>query len=147
MAGYSGTPLVRKLGIKPNSELAIINEPKGYRNLIVPIPAGVRIKSKATVKTDLVHIFPTNKKELTRVLKSLLKQTAPKVSIWVSWPKKSSGIVSEVTEDIIREIALPLGLVDIKVCAVDETWSALKLVLRKEKRANKSLKPSPEVRL
>jgi hypothetical protein len=134
MAGYSGTPLAKKLGIQPNAELFVYNKPKEYEQLIGPMPEGVKIVSKMTKTTDLIHMFSSNKLELANVLKTTMEQMKPNAAIWVSWPKKSSKVATDITEDIIREIALPMGLVDIKVCAVDETWSGLKLVIRKKNR-------------
>jgi len=134
MAGYSGVPLTKKLGILANSELVIINEPQEFRRLIKPIPEGVRVEARVTKGTDMVHIFATSKNRLSESLQLCVKQMARDAVIWVSWPKKSSQMRSDVSENVIREIALPLGLVDIKVCAIDETWSGLKLVIRKEKR-------------
>ncbi len=134
MAGYSTTALTKKLGILPNSELVIMNEPQEFRRLIKPIPEGVRVEARVTKRTNMVHIFATSKNRLGESLQLCITQIAQDAVIWVSWPKKSSKMKSDVTENIIREIALPLGLVDIKVCAIDETWSGLKLVVRKEKR-------------
>ena len=134
MAGYSQTPLIKKLGIKANSELVIINEPEDFRRLITPLPEGARIVSRVSKKTDMIHIFTAGKSHLAGLLRTCLKQMAHHAVVWVSWPKKSSMKESEITEETIREIALPLGLVDIKVCAVDEVWSGLKLVVRKENR-------------
>ena len=134
MAGYSGVPLTKKLGILANSELVIINEPQEFRRLIKPISEGVRVEARVTKGTDMVHIFATSKNRLSESLQLCVKQMARDAVIWVSWPKKSSQMRSDVSENVIREIALPLGLVDIKVCAIDETWSGLKLVIRKEKR-------------
>lgn len=134
MAGYSGTPLVRKLGIKSDFVLSVINPPDDYSQLVSPLPDGVTIQSIATGELDLAHIFTTSRSELygeVRRMRDLIKQDG---MIWVSWPKKASKVTTDVTEDVVREIALPLGLVDVKVCAVDEIWSGLKLVIRKELR-------------
>jgi hypothetical protein len=133
-AGYSGTPLARKLGFKPGQNVALLGEPPGYRKLLAPLPEGVTFTSKIGKTSDVVHLFTTSRAELARVLGSCRKTLAADASIWVSWPKKASKVATDITEDTIRELALPLGLVDIKVCAVDETWSGLKLVLRKELR-------------
>ena len=133
-AGYSGTPLAKKLGIKPGQNVALLGEPAGFPKMLAPLPAGVTFTAKIVKTSDVVHLFTTSKAELAKVLASCLKTLAPDASIWVSWPKKASKVPTDVTEDTIREVALPIGLVDIKVCAVDETWSGLKLVLRKELR-------------
>ena len=98
------------------------------------LPAGVQVAPQITGHTDIVHIFSTTKEELSQALRTCLKKMRPDGMIWVSWPKKSSKVPTDITEDTIREVALPLGFVDIKVCAVDDVWSGLKLVIRKEKR-------------
>ena len=129
MAGYSGTPLAKKLGIKETSVLAPVHAPTNYRELLEPLPA-VRFVKKPDAKTDIVHLFVTKKEELSRSLADYRKALKPDAAIWVSWPKKSAKMPTDITEDVIRDVALPLGFVDIKVCAVDEVWSGLKLVLR-----------------
>jgi hypothetical protein len=134
VAGYSSTPLAKKLGIKPGANVVAVGEPKGYRELLVPIPPAVRFQSRADAATDLVHVFTTQRSGLARMLASYRKKLNPSAAIWVSWPKKSAKVPTDITEDVVREIALPLGFVDIKVCAVDEVWSGLKLVVRKELR-------------
>jgi hypothetical protein len=134
MAGYSGTPLARKLGIKEGSRIFLLNAPGNYLQLVAPLPAGVQGAPQITSHTDIVHIFSTKKEELSKALRISLKKMRPDGMIWVSWPKKSSKVPTDITEDTIREVALPLGLVDIKVCAVDDVWSGLKLVIRKENR-------------
>jgi len=130
MAGYSGTPLAKKLGIKESATVAAVHAPANYRELLEPLPASVRFVKKADAKTDVVHLFTTKKDELSRALVDYRKSLKPDAAIWVSWPKKSSKVPTDITEDVIRDVALPLGFVDIKVCAVDDTWSGLKLVLR-----------------
>src|SRR5437763_4641203 len=126
MAGYSGTPLAKKLGIKEDSRVFAVAEPKNYRALLAPLPAGVEFASKMSRDTDVVHIFSTARKDLTATLRGVLKTLRPDAAIWVSWPKKNAKVPTDITEDVIREVALPMGLVDVKVCAVDETWSGLK---------------------
>lgn len=133
-AGYSGTPLFKKLGIKSGFRVKTKNTPKNYLDLIAPIPSGVKVSPRLRGSIDIWHLFTSSKSELTKVLVAALGEIQQAGSIWVSWPKKSSGVPSEITEDTIREVALPLGLVDVKVCAVDSTWSGLKLVIRKELR-------------
>jgi hypothetical protein len=132
--GYSGTPLVKKLGIKASCRLAVIDEPADYERLLAPLPAGVEIAGKAGPDVDAVHLFVTEKQKLAKQLAALRKKLAPEAAVWVSWPKKASKVPTTVTEDVIREVALPLGFVDIKVCAVTDVWSGLKLVVRKELR-------------
>lgn len=134
IAGYSGTPLAKKLGIKPGGTLFLVGAPDNYMALIAPLPDGVRIAPTLTRDVDVIHVFTTTRSRLTSGLPTYLDAMRPDAAIWVSWPKKVSKVATEVTEDVVREIALPLGLVDIKVCAVDEVWSGLKLVVRKENR-------------
>jgi hypothetical protein len=138
MAGYSGTPLAKKLGIKPGSSVFVDGAPMAYEQLLTPVPAGVKVHSAVDSSTDIVHLFSTSKAELTRALKRTLQLLRPDAAIWVSWPKKVSKMPTDITEDTIRDLAFPLGLVDIKVCAVDDIWSGLKLVIRKENRPGKS---------
>ena len=132
--GYSGTPLVKKLGIKPRSRVWAKGAPKHYKKLLGPLPAGVTISRRAGKQLDLIHYFASSRSRLRLDLKVLRARIKRDGAIWVSWPKNASGVATDLTEDGIRELALPLGLVDIKVCAVDETWSGLKLVIRKQNR-------------
>ena len=134
MAGYSGTPLAKKLGIKPGSRVLLAGEPDNYRKLIEPLPDGVTFESRLSDSTHIVHVFSAKKAELAKALKSYRAKLAADGAVWVSWPKKSAKVPTDITEDTVRELALPLGFVDIKVCAVDETWSGLKLVVRKALR-------------
>ncbi|MDP9267679.1 MAG: DUF3052 family protein [Acidobacteriota bacterium] len=133
MSGYSGTPLAKKLGLKPGM-VVVLNEPKGFRKLLTDLPAGVRFTDKAEKDSAAVLFFTTQRKEVEKLLSRLMKQLTPDGMIWMAWPKKASGVATDLTEDVMREVALPLGLVDIKVCAIDETWSGLKLVIRVENR-------------
>ena len=133
-AGYSGTPLAKKLGFKPGLRVAAVGAPAHYAKLLAPLPAGVDIAGRVGKTTDVVHLFTVSKAELAKNLAAWRKLLPPDAAIWVSWPKKASKVSTDITEDTIRAVALPMGLVDIKVCAVDETWSGLKLVLRKELR-------------
>jgi len=137
MAGYSGTPLWKKLGYKTGISAHIDGGPKNYQSLLA-LPADLHVKWLPHPKSgiELVHVFATSASELKAKLNSYRTQIVPAGVIWVSWPKKSSGVKTNITEDTIRDAALPIGLVDIKVCAVDEVWSGLKLVIRKEKRAS-----------
>lgn len=134
MVGYSGTPLAKKLGIQEGTKLHLVRAPKDYLRIIAPVPAGVKVASRMSGDIDIVHIFSTQKSQLIQALRVCLDKLKPNGAIWVSWPKKASKVTTDITEDMIREIALPVGLVDIKVCAVDEVWSGLKLVIRKENR-------------
>jgi len=133
-SGYSGTPLAKKLGIKEGFRVHARNAPRGYRKLLSPLPAGVTFAARAGAGCDLVHWFETDRGRLARDLPRFMDLIRPDKALWISWPKKSSGVPTTITEDVIREVALPLGLVDVKVCAVDETWSGLKLVIRRENR-------------
>jgi len=133
-AGYSGTPLSKKLGIKAGSNLALVGAPKDYPQLIAPIPAGVKISGGLSPATDIVHVFSTRRADLERFLISFRSKVGPDATIWVSWPKRAAKVPTDITEDVIREVALPLGLVDVKVCAVTDVWSGLKLVVRKDLR-------------
>ncbi len=133
-AGYSGTPLAKKLGIRPGSRVCPRGAPVDYATLVAPLPGDVTLSPRLAKDVDLVHLFTTKEAALRRELPRLMERIVPDGMIWVSWPKKSSGVPSEVTEDTVRAVALPLGLVDVKVCAVDETWSGLKLVIRRENR-------------
>jgi DUF3052 family protein len=135
MAGYSGTALAKKLGIKEGSRVFVVDAPKDYAKLVEPLPPDVRLVPRVDAQTDLVHIFASERKRLRGALESALAKLQPAGTIWVSWPKKASKVETDITENTVRELALPLGLVDVKVCAVDEVWSGLKLVLRKENRA------------
>jgi hypothetical protein len=137
-AGYSGTPLVKKLGIREGARVLLVNAPGNYRKLVAPLPQGVRILSRAGKDLDVVHIFADARSELERRIVTLLPSLAQDGMIWVSWPKKASKVPTDITEGTIRDVALPLGLVDVKVCAVDDTWSGLKLVIRKELRKSGS---------
>jgi hypothetical protein len=134
MAGYSATPLVKKLGIKPGMRLLPIDAPPDYFKLVAPLPDKVTIVGAAAATLDLVHVFTRRRAGLAAALKNYKAKIKPDGAIWVSWPKQASNVETDVTEDVIREIALPMGLVDIKVCAVDTTWSGLKLVIRKANR-------------
>ena len=133
MAGYSGTPLARKLGIKAESAVLPINAPTDYRKLLAPLPEGVRFISQAS-EAHIVHLFTARKAELHKTLRDLRHKIRPDSAVWVSWPKKAAKQPTDITEDTIREVALPMGYVDIKVAAFDDVWSALKLVIRKELR-------------
>ena len=135
-SGYSGTPLAKKLGIGPGCRLWLRQAPPNYAALVAPLPEGVRVVRRPGADTDLIHVFATRRAQLERALRSSLAGMRADAVLWVSWPKKSSGLASELSEDRVRELALPLGLVDVKVCAVDETWSGLKLVVRKALRAD-----------
>ncbi|MFZ2649575.1 MAG: DUF3052 domain-containing protein [Burkholderiaceae bacterium] len=134
--GYSGTPLSKKLGIKPSNRVFIFGAPDGFTELLEPMPERVVFQHRAGPDTDLAHVFVTRREELSKQLSTLRRKLNPQATLWVSWPKKASKLPTSITEDTVRELALPLGLVDVKVCAVTEVWSGLKLVVRKELRAS-----------
>lgn len=128
-AGYSGTPLAKKLGIKENSKIRLVNEPEYYFGLFTDFPFTVTVVKDKKVKKDLIHFFTKREAELRKEIINLKNEIAPNGIIWISWPKKASGVETDMNENIVRELALKNGLVDIKVCAVDEVWSGLKLVI------------------
>ena len=135
MAGYSGTPLWKKLGYRAGITARLDGAPGGYPAMLA-LPADVEVAWLPRSKTgmEFVHAFATRASRLKARLRSHRARIAPDGMIWVSWPKRSSGVATDITEDVVRDLALPLGLVDIKVCAVDEVWSGLKLVIRRELR-------------
>lgn len=132
--GYSGTPLAKKLGITPGCRILGIAAPPEYEELLAPLPEGVTFDSKAGPRIDIAHLFVTRQEDLVEQLPALRARLRPEVPVWVSWPKKASKVPTTVTEDTIREAALPIGYVDVKVCAVSAVWSGLKLVVRKSLR-------------
>src|SRR5215472_14293950 len=129
MAGYSGTPLLQKLGIKEGFRMTVLNPPKDYERLLGKLPSAVQKVKPAQKPLNFIHFFTKDRTEFEKQLGILKKVLAPDGMIWVSWPKAASKVATDVTENIIRDYALKIGLVDIKVCAVDETWSGLKLVI------------------
>jgi hypothetical protein len=131
-AGYSGTPLAKKLGIKEGCKMALYHQPEYYFNLFTDFPENVKLINKS--KVDLIHYFVKKEKQLQRDIVKLKDQIEQNGMIWISWPKKSSKVKTDITEDVVRNLALKNGLVDIKVCAVDETWSGLKLVIPVKER-------------
>jgi hypothetical protein len=132
--GYSGTPLEKELGIVAGIHVVTISAPENYAELLSPVPIGVRFAKYVSPATGLVHLFATRRAVLSKQLALLRSSIEGSCVIWVSWPKRSSKVPTDITDQTIREVALPLGLVDIKVCAVDEVWSGLRLVIRKELR-------------
>ncbi len=134
MAGYSGTPQAKKLGIRTNDIVVGIGVPANYGELLAPLPDGVVFKTTVPRGSAFVHLFVSRRADLEVQLARLRTRISETGVVWVSWAKKSSGVMTDVTENVIREVALPLGFVDVKVCAVDETWSGLKLVIRREHR-------------
>jgi hypothetical protein len=133
--GYSGTPLWKKLGVVEGTTLVALGAPAEYASWLAPLPAGARIVTRAGKSPAAVHLFTSSRAELGRSLAAWRRRIAPDGFLWVSWPKRSSKVATDITEDTIRELALPLGWVDVKVCAVSEVWSGLKLVVRKSERS------------
>ncbi len=134
-AGYSATPLVRKLGFAPGMRVHYANAPEHFADLVGELPDGVRILKRPAPELDLAMLFVTERRALARGVQTLQPKLQPAGMIWVAWPKRASKVPTDITEDVVREVALPRGLVDVKVCAIDEVWSGLKLVVRKELRA------------
>ncbi len=132
--GYSGRPLAAKLGVAAGMDWLAIDAPTEYAQWLAPLPPGARIVARAGATTRAVHLFATDRARLGAALKTWRNRLPADGMLWVSWPKKSAKVDTDITEDTIRELALPLGWVDVKVCAVSEVWSGLKLVVRKTLR-------------
>jgi hypothetical protein len=133
-AGYSGTPLPQKLGIKPGMTLHVVDAPMDYAALVAPMGRKVAFATRLSKDVELLHAFVTKRERLEEVLDRARAALGSDAIVWVSWPKKAATLASEISEDTVRDMALPLGFVDVKVCAIDETWSGLKLVVRKTLR-------------
>jgi hypothetical protein len=134
VAGYSGTPLVKKLGFKAGMKVVVLSAPEGFGGTLGELPEGVVVARRLGGGKDMVICFVTERRVLVERLGALRTAIAPDGMVWVAWPKKAANVPTDVTEDVIREVVLPTGLVDVKVCAIDATWSGLKLVIRKELR-------------
>ena len=134
VAGYSGRSLVAKLGINPGARIAILKPPRGYERTLGRLPPAAIRRPRATGPLDFIQCFATGRRELERRFSHLKRALAPAGALWISWPKRASGVPTDLTEDVIRGIALAHGLVDVKVCAVDDVWSGLKLVRRLKDR-------------
>ena len=133
-AGYSGTPLPKKLGIKPGHTVGLIDEPDRFREILDPLPKDVVFRTSARGRLDVIVAFFTARADYERRLASMSRAIFPDGGIWIAWPKRASKVPTDMTEDVVREVALPTGLVDNKVCAIDETWSGLRVVHRRELR-------------
>jgi len=133
-AGYSGTPLAKKLGIGSDHIVTVLGEPDGFREWLAPLPAGVRLRKSIGVDPDIVIVFTARRQTLSRRVEQASRAVFPDGTIWAAWPKRASGVPTDITEDTVREIALPLGLVDTKVCAISDVWSGLRVVWRTELR-------------
>ncbi len=134
VAGYSATPQAAKLGIGTGSVVHLIGAPDHYRDLLTPLPEGASLDGDSASSADVIHLFCDRRSTLEPMLEKLRGSIRSSATVWVSWPKKASKVPTDLTEDVIREAALPLGFVDVKVCAIDTVWSGLKLVVRKSLR-------------
>lgn len=137
MAGYSGTPLAKKLGIKEGSRIALVNAPKDFRSALGELPDNVEFVSRPTKSLDIFLFFVMSERVLARDFANLAEKLVTNGMIWIAWPKKSSGVTTDLTEQRVQRIGLNAGLVDVKICAIDETWSGLKFVYRLKDRANR----------
>ena len=135
MAGYSGTPLAKKLGLGEAMVVACLDEPDDFRDLLDPIPDSVEFRTSVRGRADVVVAFFTRRSGFERRLPAMGRAVFPAGGLWIAWPKRASGVETDMTEDVVREVALPTGLVDNKVCAIDETWSGLRIVWRRELRS------------
>jgi hypothetical protein len=134
MAGYSYTPLDRKLGIKPEHTVALLNAPDGFGDYLGPLPDGAHVVDVPTAKLDVALLFVREAADLRRSFARVAKRLHPAGGLWVAWPKKASGVATDLTEDVVRRIGLDAGLVDNKVCAIDDVWSGLRFVIRRQDR-------------
>ncbi|HUR78851.1 MAG TPA: DUF3052 domain-containing protein [Acidimicrobiales bacterium] len=134
MAGYSGTPLPKKLGIKEGTRIAIVDAPAGFTETLGTLPPAVKVVAPPGKSHDLILVFATERAALAKAIDKHERAIFPAGALWAAWPKKASKVPTDITEDVVREICLPRGLVDVKVCAIDDTWSGLKLMWRKEHR-------------
>jgi hypothetical protein len=142
MAGYSGTPLVKKLGIKAESRVALLNAPEGFAKTLAPLPDDVALRTNTTAPAslDMILLFTEARAQLERRFAGLAARLLPAGSLWIAWPKRASGVPTDLTEDVVRDIGLAAGLVDNKVCAIDDTWSGLRFVRRLKDRPKVSKK-------
>jgi hypothetical protein len=134
VAGYSGTTLAKKLGIKADERVALTDEPDTFRALLAPLPPGVEFRTSLRWRANVVVLFARSRRAFERRIGSAGRAVFPDGGIWVAWPKRASGVSTDMTEDVVRDVVLPMGLVDNKVCAIDATWSALRVVWRRELR-------------
>jgi hypothetical protein len=147
MAGYSGTPLPQKLGIKPDAHVALLGAPTGFEAELEPLPDAVRLLSSARAPLDVALLFATRRTDLEHRFARVAKALQPAGGLWVVWPKKTAGMATDLTENVVREVGLAAGLVDNKVCAVDETWSGLRFVIRLENRPARVAATAPSAPL
>jgi hypothetical protein len=134
MAGYSGTPLLQKLGVKPGARVALVDAPEGFA---LALPSEAKLVDGKAREVDVIVWFVTARAAFAKKLASMSARLQPAGGLWIAWPKKASGVATDMTENVVREVALPTGLVDNKVCAIDDTWSGLRLVVRVENRPKK----------
>jgi hypothetical protein len=135
MAGYSGTPLPKKLGIKAGGRVAVVSAPDEFADAALrPLPERVALRARARGPLDVIVFFTKRRAELERRFDRLAAALDPAGALWIAWPKRASGVATDLTEDVLREVVLPRGLVDTKVCAIDDIWSGLRFVIRKENR-------------
>jgi hypothetical protein len=134
VAGYSGTPLPKKLGIQPGAKVALVRAPEGFDRTLLPLPDGATLRTQARGALDVVLFFATRRRELERRFNGLASAIAPNGGLWIAWPKRTAGVATDLREGIVREVGLAGGLVDNKVCAVDDTWSGLRFVYRLKDR-------------
>jgi hypothetical protein len=130
MAGYSGRALVDKLGVKPGARVALVSAPEGFESALEPLPVGATVRRRLSRGTDLAVMFTTRRAELARRWAPATRAVGPTGVLWVAWPKKASGVVTDMNEHVVRDVVLPTGWVDVKVCAIDDTWTGFKCVLR-----------------
>jgi hypothetical protein len=138
VAGYSGTPLLQKLGIKPGARVALLRAPAGFERELGDLPEGVRLRTQARGAQDVVLFFATREAELERRFDALARAVAPAGGLWIAWPKRTAAVATDLREGVVRDIGLSHGLVDNKVCAVDDTWSGLRFVYRLTDRARRN---------
>lgn len=138
MAGYSGTPLVKKLGIKEGFRVALVGAPDGFRRELEGLPDKVSFVTSVQGQLDFILFFAKTRSELTINFSRLAARLTPTGMLWISWPKKASGVATDLSDGVVREIGLDAGLVDVKVCAVNEIWSGLKFVIRVKDRPRQS---------
>jgi hypothetical protein len=129
-AGYSGTPLPQKLGIRDGMRLALVSAPSTFDRRLGPLPAGVQVRRQARGRLDIIVFFATRRAELARRFSAIARALEPDGALWVAWPKKTSGVATDLVEQVVQQVGLDAGLVDNKVCAIDETWSGLRFVYR-----------------
>ena len=146
MAGYSGAPLPQKLGIRAGSRVALVRAPEGFEEVLDPLPEGVRLRTQARGAQDVVLFFATRLSELERRFSALARAVEPAGGLWIAWPKKTSFVATDLTENVVRDVGLANGLVDNKVCGVDDTWSGLRFVYRLRDRPSANSKARPPKR-